>query len=139
MGRSKDLKQFVREGCTEGYVEIELKGRPRKDGTIKNLIVVRHMQAKNNASSFQLQGPFLTPRFESYRGILADLSITYAGQTVTQAAVTEAVRDLNVNVDNLWFVNIHITRDTELSGRAAVPFFLKIEWLPSLRLAVRIS
>ncbi|CAD6565919.1 MAG: Structural maintenance of chromosomes protein 5 [Cyphobasidiales sp. Tagirdzhanova-0007] len=78
MGRSKDLKQFVREGCTEGYVEIELKGRPRKDGTIKNLIVVRHMQAKNNASSFQLQG-----------------------QTVTQAAVTEAVRDLNVNVDNL--------------------------------------
>lgn len=52
MARSKKLQEFVKRGTTEGYVEIELKGRPGKT----NLTVRRSFSAKNDRSEFKVNG-----------------------------------------------------------------------------------
>jgi hypothetical protein len=52
MARTKALRKYVKEGTDEGFVEIELKGRPGK----RNLVVRRSLSAKNDQSVFEING-----------------------------------------------------------------------------------
>lgn len=75
MGRSSALKNFVRENERDGHVEIELKGKPGR----RNMVIKRYLNSSDNTSKFEING-----------------------KASSKDAVTEAVADLNVNVNNLW-------------------------------------
>lgn len=75
MGRSKDLKNFVRENCSSGFVEIELKGKPGKTNTT----IKRSINAKDNKSTFEIDG-----------------------RSASKKDVQNTVGKLNVDVNNLW-------------------------------------
>jgi hypothetical protein len=72
MQRGKHISSYVKQGTTEGYVEIELKGRPGK----KNLTVKRSFQVKDNKSAFEMNGKFssfLTMFLQTYVNQQAEL------------------------------------------------------------------
>jgi hypothetical protein len=52
VGRQKELSGYVRRGCKDGWVEIELKGKPGG----RNKVVRRELTAANNSSKFFLDG-----------------------------------------------------------------------------------
>ncbi|KAL7005936.1 Structural maintenance of chromosomes protein 5 [Cystobasidiomycetes sp. EMM_F5] len=74
MDRAKDLRSYVRDNCTEGFVELELKGKPGRS----NVTIKRSLSSADNKSVFVLNG-----------------------KHVTQSTVTDSVKDLHVNVNNL--------------------------------------
>ena len=74
LGRASELKAFVKNGCEEGFIEIELKGVVGKP----NLVIRRHLNATDNKSIWKLNG-----------------------QETTQKDVQARVHGLNVQVDNL--------------------------------------
>ena len=75
LGRATELNSFVKQGYAEGFIEIELKGLPGK----KNQVIRRNLKANSKGSSFTLNG-----------------------EGTTATVVKNCVRDLNVQVDNLW-------------------------------------
>lgn len=48
MARAKHLYEYVKKGTSDGFVEIELKGRPHK----KNLIIMRKFTKDSDRSDF---------------------------------------------------------------------------------------
>ncbi|KAF9516831.1 hypothetical protein BS47DRAFT_1340449 [Hydnum rufescens UP504] len=74
LGRSTEISAYVKHGSTEGFVEIELKGRARKG----NIVVRRNITSKNKSSTFHLNG-----------------------KQVAMKDVTSAVAALNLQVNNL--------------------------------------
>ncbi|KIM26760.1 hypothetical protein M408DRAFT_330371 [Serendipita vermifera MAFF 305830] len=52
LGRANELHSFVKHGYDQGYVEIELKGPIGKP----NIVIRRNISAKNNTSSWLLNG-----------------------------------------------------------------------------------
>jgi DNA repair exonuclease SbcCD ATPase subunit len=74
LGRAAELNSFVKIGATDGYIEIELKGKTGK----KNL-VRRNLSSTSKGSTYQL-----------------------SGQAATGREVTQKMNDLNVQVGNLW-------------------------------------
>lgn len=74
LGRASELKAFVKNGCEEGFIEIELKGPLGKP----NLVIRRHLNAADNKSIWKLNGA-----------------------ETTQKEVQMRVQALNVQVDNL--------------------------------------
>ncbi|KAJ7595202.1 P-loop containing nucleoside triphosphate hydrolase protein [Mycena floridula] len=74
LGRGKNISSFVKDQATDGHIEIELKGLIGQ----KNLVIRRNIVAKNNASTFTLNGV-----------------------SATGGEVSERMRQLNVQVGNL--------------------------------------
>jgi len=64
-------------GATDGYIEIELKGKIGK----KNLVVRRNLSSTSKGSTYHL-----------------------SGQAATGREVTQKMNELNVQVGNLWYV-----------------------------------
>lgn len=52
MDRAKDLRSYVRDNCTEGFVELELKGKPGRS----NVTIKRSLSSADNKSVFVLNG-----------------------------------------------------------------------------------
>ena len=77
LGRAAELNSFVKIGATDGYIEIELKGKSGK----KNLVVRRNLSSTSKGSTYSLNG-----------------------QAATGREVTQKMNDLNVQVGNLWYV-----------------------------------
>jgi chromosome segregation ATPase len=69
------LNSFVKIGATDGYIEIELKGKIGK----KNLVVRRNLSSASKGSTYNLNG-----------------------QAATGREVTQKMNELNVQVGNLW-------------------------------------
>jgi hypothetical protein len=91
LGRASELNSFVKIGATDGYIEIELKGKIGK----KNLVVRRSLTAASKGSTYSLNG-----------------------QSATGREVTQKMNELNVQVGNLWYVSappptdhIHLCRE----------------------------
>jgi hypothetical protein len=78
LGRASELNSFVKIGATDGYIEIELKGKIGK----KNLVVRRSLTAASKGSTYSLNG-----------------------QSATGREVTQKMNELNVQVGNLWYVS----------------------------------
>lgn len=76
LGRATELSSFVKQGYAEGFIEIELKGLR---GT-SNLVIRRHMKSTGRGSTFTLNGEHATAK-----------------------EVSEHVKALNVQVNNLWY------------------------------------
>ncbi|KAH9958377.1 P-loop containing nucleoside triphosphate hydrolase protein [Lactifluus volemus] len=76
LGRASELNSFVKIGATDGYIEIELKGKIGK----KNLVVRRNLSSTSKGSTYNLNG-----------------------QAATGREVTQKMNELNVQVGNLWF------------------------------------
>ncbi|EJD35341.1 P-loop containing nucleoside triphosphate hydrolase protein [Auricularia subglabra TFB-10046 SS5] len=74
LGRAGELKAFVKNGCDEGFIEIELRGPLGKP----NLVIRRLLNANDNKSIWRLNG-----------------------QETTAKEVQSRVQALNVQVDNL--------------------------------------
>jgi structural maintenance of chromosomes protein 5 len=74
-GRAAELNSFVKIGATDGYIEIELKGKIGK----KNLVVRRNLSFTSKGSTYNL-----------------------SGQAATGREVTQKMNELNVHVGNLW-------------------------------------
>ncbi|KAI0290728.1 P-loop containing nucleoside triphosphate hydrolase protein [Russula brevipes] len=74
LGRAAELNSFVKIGATDGYIEIELKGKIGK----KNLVVRRNLSSTSKGSTYNLNG-----------------------QAATGREVTQKMNDLNVQVGNL--------------------------------------
>jgi len=71
------LNSFVKIGATDGYIEIELKGKIGKN----NLVVRRNLSSTSKGSTYHL-----------------------SGQAATGHEVTQKMNELNVQVGNLWYV-----------------------------------
>jgi structural maintenance of chromosomes protein 5 len=65
----------VKNGQTEGYIEIELRGPSGQ----KNLVIRRNLKAKSKSSSFTLNG-----------------------KSATGKEISERIAQLNIQVGNLW-------------------------------------
>lgn len=52
MGRASDLKAYVKQGCEEAQIEVELKAFPRK----KNPVIWRSFTKENEKSEWRLNG-----------------------------------------------------------------------------------
>jgi structural maintenance of chromosomes protein 5 len=78
LGRAAELNSFVKIGATDGYIEIELKGKPGK----KNLVVRRNLSSTSKSSSYSI-----------------------SGQAATGREVTQKMNELNVQVGNLWYAS----------------------------------
>lgn len=78
LGRAAELNSFVKIGATDGYIEIELKGKIRE----KNLVVRRNLNSTSKGSTYYLNG-----------------------QAATGREVTQKMNELNVQVGNLWCVS----------------------------------
>ncbi|KZT37531.1 P-loop containing nucleoside triphosphate hydrolase protein [Sistotremastrum suecicum HHB10207 ss-3] len=74
LGRASELSAFVKHGCPDGFIEIELKGPPGEGNTI----VRRLLQSTSRGSTFELNG-----------------------QHATAKVVAAAVKKLNASCDNL--------------------------------------
>ncbi|KAI9442797.1 P-loop containing nucleoside triphosphate hydrolase protein [Lactarius psammicola] len=74
LGRASELNSFVKIGATDGYIEIELKGKIGK----KNLVVRRALSSSSKGSTYTLNG-----------------------QSATGREVTQKMNELNVQVGNL--------------------------------------
>ncbi|KAH9983439.1 hypothetical protein BJV74DRAFT_797421 [Russula compacta] len=74
LGRAAELNSFVKIGATDGYIEIELKGKIRE----KNLVVRRNLNSTSKGSTYYLNG-----------------------QAATGREVTQKMNELNVQVGNL--------------------------------------
>jgi chromosome segregation ATPase len=74
LGRASELNSFVKIGATDGYIEIELKGKIGK----KNLVVRRNLSSTSKGSTYHL-----------------------SGQAATGREVTQKMNELNVQVGNL--------------------------------------
>ena len=70
------MNSFVKIGASDGYIEIELKGKIGK----KNLVVRRNLSSTSKGSTYNLNG-----------------------QGATGREVTQKMNELNVQVGNLWF------------------------------------
>ena len=77
LGRATELNSFVKMQTSEGFVEIELKGKPGKG----NVVIRRKLSAKSKSSSF-----------------------TMDGQPATGREVTQKMSELNIQVGSLWYV-----------------------------------
>mgnify|MGYP001613632017 FL=1 len=55
LGRSKNVREYVKIGTESGWVEIELKGLPGK----RNLVIRRNLNKDNDTTSFTLDRPSL--------------------------------------------------------------------------------
>lgn len=86
---------FVKHTFESAWVEIELKGRQGK----RNPVIRRKMTIEDNKSNWTLNGS--QPHPPSAHDLIIHLR---AGQKVTHTKVAELVKDLNVQVDNLWCV-----------------------------------
>ena len=82
LGRASELNSFVKIGATDGYIEIELKGKIGK----KNLVVRRSLSSSSKGSTYSLNG-----------------------QSATGREVTQKMNELNVQVGNLWYVSTNGT------------------------------
>jgi structural maintenance of chromosomes protein 5 len=78
LGRAAELNSFVKIGATNGYIEIELKGKIGKKG----LVVRRNLSSTSKGSTYSLNG-----------------------QAATGREVTQKMNDLNIQVGNLWYVS----------------------------------
>lgn len=78
LGRAAELNSFVKMGATDGYIEIELKGKIGK----RNLVVRRNLSSTSKGSTYNL-----------------------SGQSATGREVTQKMSELNVQVGNLWYVS----------------------------------
>jgi chromosome segregation ATPase len=78
LGRAAELNSFVKIGATDGYIEIELKGKIGK----KNFVVRRNLSSTSKGSTYNL-----------------------SGQAATGREVTQKMNELNVQVGNLWYVS----------------------------------
>lgn len=74
LGRAAELNSFVKIGATDGYIEIELKGKIGK----KNLVIRRNLSSTSKGSTYHL-----------------------SGQAATGREVTQKMNELNVQVGNL--------------------------------------
>lgn len=83
LGRAPEIKQFVKIGKKEGYTEIELKGPPGKP----NLVIRRNLIATQKGSSFTLNG-----------------------KSVSGKEISQKMAELNVQVGNLWYADLLLTR-----------------------------
>lgn len=95
LGRSTKLSAFVKTDATdETWIEIELKGRSGK----KNLIVRRYIYKDSEKSKFTLDGtsPSEAQRYDY------TLTLALAGDEANASAVAEKMKELNVQVSNLW-------------------------------------
>lgn len=70
---------FVKQGTDEGFVEIELKGRRGKP----NLVIRRMLKSTSKSSTYTLNG-----------------------QSATGREVTMRMNELNIQVGNLWCVDL---------------------------------
>lgn len=52
LGRSKNVREYVKIGTETGWIEIELKGLPGK----RNLVIRRNLNKDNDTTSFMLDG-----------------------------------------------------------------------------------
>ncbi|KAJ5632689.1 hypothetical protein N7490_009028 [Penicillium lividum] len=75
LGRAKDLGEFVKHGCREATIEIELEKHP--NGT-RNPVISRNIKRDGNKSSFTLNG-----------------------QTVSKLQVLKVAQKFAIQVDNL--------------------------------------
>jgi hypothetical protein len=72
----------VKDQCKEGFIEIELKGKPGARGSpSKNLVVRRNLFAGKKTSSFTLNGSACTGK-----------------------EINTKIAELNIQVGNLWYV-----------------------------------
>ncbi|VDC05841.1 unnamed protein product [Peniophora sp. CBMAI 1063] len=69
LGRSTELNSFVKMGTTDGFIEIELKGKPGKP----NVTICRKLSAKSKSSTFTLDSESATGR--EINAKMAELSI----------------------------------------------------------------
>lgn len=74
LGRAKDVADFVKHGCRQATIEIELQGRPGK----RNPVVTRIIKREGSKSVFQINH-----------------------QTVPQKKVLELARSYSIQIDNL--------------------------------------
>lgn len=87
LGRASELNSFVKIGATDGYIEIELKGKIGK----KNLVVRRSLTSSSKGSTYSLNG-----------------------QSATGREVTQKMNELNVQVGNLWYAPTNDTSERAL-------------------------
>jgi chromosome segregation ATPase len=59
LGRAKDLGEFVKHGCAEAIIEIELAGPPK---LTSNPVICRTIKRDGNKSSFTINGRNATPK-----------------------------------------------------------------------------
>lgn len=76
LGRSKDLSEFIKNGCDKATIEIELQGLPGKAAPVIRRTIERKQSGAHSAWSIN-------------------------GKTVTHKEVEKAVRKFNIQVDNL--------------------------------------
>lgn len=74
LGRAKDIASYVKQGCDEGWIEIELKGFIGEE----NVVIRRSIHRKDNTSEYRLNN-----------------------KKVTAKEVNDKVAEFDVNVDNL--------------------------------------
>ncbi|CAG9568534.1 unnamed protein product [Danaus chrysippus] len=74
IGRSKNLTDFVRDGCDSGFIEIELYNKPNE----RNIIIKRILDKRKNSSIWSLD----------YK-------------TVPEKRIQEIVKSFNIQVENL--------------------------------------
>ena len=74
LGRAKEVSEFVKHGCAEAKVEIELKGHDGK----RNLLIRREIQREGNKSTWHLNGDRSKP-----------------------TEVSQKVRSFDIQIDNL--------------------------------------
>ncbi|KAJ5699017.1 Structural maintenance of chromosome complex subunit SmcA [Penicillium macrosclerotiorum] len=75
LGRAKDLGEFVKHGCREATIEIELAGPPKVS---RNIVICRNIKRDGNKSSF-----------------------TINGASASRSKVQELAREFAIQVDNL--------------------------------------
>jgi chromosome segregation ATPase len=85
LGRASELNSFVKNNADSGHIEIELKGPKGQP----NLVVKRNLLAKSKGSTFTLNGVNCTGR-----------------------EINTRMAALNVQVGNLWCVQILLLRKT---------------------------
>ena len=75
LGRAKDVSEFVKHGCQEAWIEIELKGEPKKK---KNPVIRCNIKREGNKTTFSIDG-----------------------KPATKKGVLELARRFSIQIDNL--------------------------------------
>ncbi|KPI44885.1 Structural maintenance of chromosomes protein 5 [Cyphellophora attinorum] len=56
LGRGDKIGEFVKHGAAEAYIEIELKGKPKENGRVRNSIIARKMRKDGNKNDWWING-----------------------------------------------------------------------------------
>lgn len=90
LGRAKDAAEFVKHGCREASIEIELQGRANnRTGRTNNPIITRTIKREGNKSTYTLNGTVATGKDVQIFARSFDIQIDNLCQFLPQDKVVE--------------------------------------------------